>query len=67
MYITPGPNNVMLTASGASFGWRRTLPHMLGICNGVAIQLLAVCAGLGALFNRWPALHLRSAGQEQRT
>lgn len=56
MYITPGPNNVMLTASGASFGVRRTLPHLLGICSGVAIQLLAVCAGLGALFNRWPAL-----------
>jgi threonine/homoserine/homoserine lactone efflux protein len=58
MSITPGPNNVMLTAAGARFGWRRTLPHMLGICTGVAIQLLAVCAGLGALFNRWPVLQL---------
>jgi threonine/homoserine/homoserine lactone efflux protein len=58
MSITPGPNNVMLTASGARFGLRRTLPHIVGICAGVAIQLLAVCAGLGALFNRWPALQL---------
>jgi threonine/homoserine/homoserine lactone efflux protein len=58
MSITPGPNNVMLTASGARFGLRQTVPHMLGICTGVAIQLTAVCAGLGALFNRWPALQL---------
>lgn len=56
MSITPGPNNVMLTAAGANFGLRRTLPQMAGICIGVAIQLLATCAGLGALFNRWPAL-----------
>jgi threonine/homoserine/homoserine lactone efflux protein len=56
MWITPGPNNVMLTASGANFGLRRTLPHMLGICAGAALQLLAVCAGLGAIFSRWPHL-----------
>jgi threonine/homoserine/homoserine lactone efflux protein len=56
MSITPGPNNVMLTASGASFGFRRTLPHILGIGCGFIVQLLAVCAGLSALFARWPAL-----------
>jgi threonine/homoserine/homoserine lactone efflux protein len=56
MSITPGPNNVMLTASGANFGFRRTIPHMLGISTGCAVQLIAVCAGLGALFNRWPVL-----------
>jgi threonine/homoserine/homoserine lactone efflux protein len=56
MSITPGPNNVMLTASGATFGLRRTFPHLLGICCGFVAQLLAVCAGLGALFDRWPAL-----------
>jgi threonine/homoserine/homoserine lactone efflux protein len=56
MSITPGPNNVMLTASGATFGFRRTVPHMLGICVGCGIQLLAVCAGLGAIFSRWPEL-----------
>lgn len=56
MWLTPGPNNVMLTASGANFGLRRTLPHMLGICGGFALQLLAVCAGLGAIFSRWPQL-----------
>jgi threonine/homoserine/homoserine lactone efflux protein len=56
MSITPGPNNVMLTASGATFGFRRTIPHMLGISAGCAIQLIAVCAGLGALFHQWPVL-----------
>src|SRR5437763_439230 len=50
MSITPGPNNVMLTASGAHFGLRRTLPHILGVGGGFAVQLLAVCAGLSALF-----------------
>ncbi len=56
MSITPGPNNVMLTASGATFGFRRTVPHILGVVCGFTVQLLAVCAGLSALFNRWPAL-----------
>jgi threonine/homoserine/homoserine lactone efflux protein len=56
MSITPGPNNVMLTASGATFGLRRTVPHILGIVAGFTVQLLAVCAGLSALFSRWPAL-----------
>lgn len=57
MFITPGPNNVMLTASGANFGFRRTVPHLFGISAGCALQVLAVCAGLGALFQRWPTLH----------
>jgi threonine/homoserine/homoserine lactone efflux protein len=56
MSITPGPNNVMLTLSGARFGFSRTFPHMLGIACGFVVQLLAVCAGLAALFARWPAL-----------
>ena len=58
MSITPGPNNVMLTASGANFGFRRTLPHIGGVGFGFAVQLLAVCAGLSALFARWPALQV---------
>ena len=56
MSITPGPNNVMLTASGATFGFRRTIPHLLGINVGFGLQLLLVCAGLGALFARWPQI-----------
>ena len=56
MSITPGPNNVMLTASGANFGFRRTLPHLFGVSGGCAVMLIAVCAGLGALFTAWPML-----------
>jgi len=56
MSITPGPNNVMLTASGATFGFRRTVPHLFGIVTGFVVQLLAVCAGLAVLFARYPAL-----------
>lgn len=61
---TPGPNNVMLTASGAHFGYRGSLPHILGIVAGGAVQTFATCLGLGALFTAWPALHtvLRVAG-----
>jgi len=43
MYVTPGPNNVMLTISGVNFGFRRTLLHMAGICLGVGVQLF-LCA-----------------------
>ena len=45
MSITPGPNNIMLTASGVNFGFRRSLPHMLGITLGCTVQLL-LCAAL---------------------
>lgn len=55
--ITPGPNNLMLMASGASFGVRRTLPHLLGIGAGFLIMLLLVGAGLIGLFDLWPASH----------
>ena len=62
--ITPGPNNVMLAASGIGFGMRRTLPHMLGVSVGFAL-LLAVCGlGVGALVMEVPAatLSLKIAG-----
>lgn len=56
--ITPGPNNFMLLASGVNFGFRRTMPHMLGIGAGFLILLLAVGLGLGTLLTAFPALHL---------
>ena len=64
MSSTPGPNNIMLTASGANFGYRRTLPHILGIAAGHGPQIFVTCLGLGALFEAWPVLHtaLRLAG-----
>jgi len=53
MYITPGPNNTMLTASGIRFGFVRTVPHLIGIPTGHALQLTLVCLGLGALFEQY--------------
>lgn len=52
MSITPGPNNIMLTASGVNFGFRRSLPHMLGISVGCAVQLLLCAALYGAIAER---------------
>ncbi len=55
--ITPGPNNIMLTASGANFGFRRTLPHLLGVCIGFPLMLMAIGVGLGRLFEEVPTTH----------
>ena len=54
MTITPGPNNIMVMASGLNFGYRRTVPHMLGISVGFPVMLVAVGAGLGALIQGQP-------------
>jgi threonine/homoserine/homoserine lactone efflux protein len=55
--ITPGPNNMMLFASGVNFGFRRTIPHMLGVAIGFLVLLLAVGLGLGAVLHTVPLLY----------
>jgi threonine/homoserine/homoserine lactone efflux protein len=55
---TPGPNNVMLTASGANFGYRRSVPHFLGIGIGLVSMILLMAAGLGVLFDSYPVIQL---------
>ena len=55
--ITPGPNNTMLLASGANFGLRASVPHMLGVAAGFALLLLTVGFGLGGVFTAYPVLH----------
>ncbi len=55
--ITPGPNNLMLLASGVHYGFRATLPHMLGISIGFALMVLAVGVGLAGLFSLFPWLY----------
>lgn len=62
--ITPGPNNMMLFASGVNFGFRRTIPHMLGIGAGFFALLIGVGFGLGALLKTVPLLYtvLKFAG-----
>ena len=56
MYITPGPNNTMLTVSGIKFGFIRTMPHLFGIPSGHALQLILVCLGLGVIFEKYPMI-----------
>ena len=54
--ITPGPNNMMLFASGVNFGFRRTIPHMFGIGAGFFSLLIGVGFGLGAVLKTYPLL-----------
>lgn len=56
--ITPGPNNMMLLASGVNFGFRRTVPHIFGIEAGFSSLILAVGLGLGALLSAEPRLYI---------
>lgn len=55
--VTPGPNNMMLLASGVNFGLRRSVPHMLGVSIGFTLMVAAVGLGLGEVFERLPLLH----------
>jgi threonine/homoserine/homoserine lactone efflux protein len=52
--VAPGPNNMMLLASGVNFGFRRTVPHMLGISMGHALMVFLVGLGLAGVFKAWP-------------
>jgi threonine/homoserine/homoserine lactone efflux protein len=54
--FTPGPNNAIATVTGANFGWRATLPHILGVPIGFASMLLAAAGGVAALILASPTL-----------
>ena len=54
--VTPGPNNMMLVASGANFGFRRSIPHMLGISLGHALMVFLVGLGLAGAIHAVPGL-----------
>lgn len=56
--ITPGPNNLMLMASGANYGLRRTVPHMLGISLGHAFMVAMVGMVLLQVFETYPVLNI---------
>jgi threonine/homoserine/homoserine lactone efflux protein len=56
--ITPGPNNLMLSASGVVFGFNRTLPHLLGVAVGFTLLLVVCATGIGALLLGLPAAAL---------
>ncbi len=57
MTVTPGPNNMMLLASGVNFGFRATVPHLAGITLGFGLMTLLVGMGLGEVFKLYPALY----------
>jgi threonine/homoserine/homoserine lactone efflux protein len=57
MCLTPGPNVIMVTASATNFGFRRAIPHMLGITLGFGFMVMAVGFGLAGLFHAEPRLH----------
>lgn len=61
---TPGPNNSLLMASGLNFGFRRTLPTVLGVLVGFNLLILCVCLGLGMVFQAYPLAYaiLKYAG-----
>lgn len=54
--FTPGPNNLMVAASGMNYGFRRTLPHMVGISLGFPVMLICVSLGIGALIAGFPVV-----------
>src|SRR3954447_24221011 len=64
MFITPGPNNIMLLSSGLTYGFRPTVPHILGITFGFAFMIGSVGVGLGTIFIAYPVLQtiLKYAG-----
>jgi threonine/homoserine/homoserine lactone efflux protein len=55
--FTPGPNNIMVTASGTAFGFTRTVPHILGVSFGFAVMVVAFGLGAGQLLQAYPAWH----------
>ncbi|MCF8475717.1 MAG: LysE family translocator [Pseudolabrys sp.] len=58
MAFTPGPNNILLAASGVNFGFVRTIPHMAGVSLGFLFLLVACAGGLGLVFAVVPVLHV---------
>src|SRR5271154_3886369 len=56
MGVTPGPNNILVASSGLNFGFRATLPHILGITVGYPLMLLLVGLGLAKIFIAVPAV-----------
>ena len=54
MFVTPGPNNVMLFASGVKYGFKKTIPHIFGIPLGHFFQISLISMGLGFVFQTYP-------------
>jgi threonine/homoserine/homoserine lactone efflux protein len=55
--VTPGPNNMMLLASGVNFGFKRSMPHVFGVSLGFLVMLVAISFGVNSLFQTWPVIY----------
>ena len=53
---TPGPNNIMLTASGKNFGYIKSIPHMLGVVLGFLSLIIVFGLGLTVIFSKYPII-----------
>src|SRR5437870_6799604 len=56
--VSPGPNNTMLWASGLRFGFRRSIPHVLGTALGIGVLVVVVATGIGVLLKAVPTFEL---------
>jgi len=54
--LTPGPNNIMLLSSGLTFGYKKTIPHILGVMLGFPFMVILVGLGMDAIFTKFPLL-----------
>jgi threonine/homoserine/homoserine lactone efflux protein len=57
MSFTPGPNVIMVTSTAASFGYRRSIPHILGIAFGFGVMIVVLGAGLAGAMLAEPRIH----------
>jgi threonine/homoserine/homoserine lactone efflux protein len=55
--ITPGPNNIMIMASGINYGIKKSIPHLCGICLGLPIMIIMIGLGFSIVFEMYPFLH----------
>lgn len=58
LYATPGPATLSIAVSGATFGFRKTVPYIVGVVIGLVIIFIMVALGLGLLFTKYPTVHL---------
>ena len=56
--ITPGPNNIMIMASGINYGIKKSIPHLFGICLGIPIMIIMIGLGFSIVFKMYPFLHV---------
>lgn len=56
--VTPGPNNLMLAASGMNYGFRKTIPHMVGVAVGFGVLMFICAYGVGRVYEAYPAFRV---------